>query len=176
MTFVDMLEEGRQDFLEATSQISDQQASVKPTPNSWTVLECVEHVAAVEDRFRGMIVSGTETVPKKDFENEMRLFSMLRSRLEKREAPEPVRPRGLYTTLPAALAEFQAARNRSIALVQERGDALYSIGAQHPRFGAVNGAELIRMIDGHARRHAEQIREIHEALLAQETGKAQGAD
>src|SRR5580693_1255564 len=103
MNFVDMLEEGRQDFLEATGKITDQQASAKPTPNCWSVLECIEHVAAVEDRFRGFILDGTQIEPKRDFENEMRLFSIARSRLEKREAPDAVRPQGRFTTLPAAL-------------------------------------------------------------------------
>jgi hypothetical protein len=36
---------------------------------------------------------------------------------------------------------------------------LYSIGAKHPYFGNVNGVEIVRLIDGHASRHAEQIRE-----------------
>jgi hypothetical protein len=63
-----------------------------------------------------------------------------------------------------ALAEFKATRNRSVQLIQERGADLYSVRANHPYFGDLNGAELIQLIDGHARRHADQIREICEAL------------
>jgi hypothetical protein len=85
--------------------------------------------------------------------------------LTKVEAPDAVRPRGRFGTLDTALAEFQAVRDHSVQLVEERGDALYSIGAEHPYFGKVNGAELIQLIDGHARRHAEQIRETREAFL-----------
>jgi hypothetical protein len=166
MGLIDILEKGRQDFLDATNKISPEQAVSKPIPNGWSVTECVEHVAAVEDRFLGFILSGTEIEPKRDFEKEMRIFTTVRSRLTKLEAPEVVRPCGRFATLPAALAEFHAARDRSIQLVKERGDRLYAIGATHPRFGALNGAELIQMIDGHARRHADQIRELREAFPA----------
>jgi len=51
-------------------------------------------------------------------------------------------------------------RDRSAVMAHR--DDLYSIGATHPDFGALNGGEWIQLIDGHARRHADQIREICE--------------
>jgi len=165
MGLIAILEAGRRDFLDAAREISPEQASAKPAPNSWSVLECIEHVTAVEDRYLSWISSGTAVAPHRNSEKEMRLFMTIRNRLTKVEAPDVVRPRGRFGTLAAALAEFEAVRDRSVQLVQERGDALYSIGAKHPYFGKVNGAELIQLIDGHARRHADQIRETGEALL-----------
>jgi hypothetical protein len=165
MSLIAILERGRRDFLDATDKISPEQACFKPTPKCWSVLECIEHVVAVEGRYLSWISGGMEVAPKRDFEKEMRLFTTIRSRLTKVEAPDAVRPRGRFDTLATALAEFQAVRDHSVQLVEERGDALYSIGAEHPYFGKVNGAELIQLIDGHARRHAEQIRETREAFL-----------
>jgi hypothetical protein len=75
-----------------------------------------------------------------------------------------VRPRGRFTNLDNALAEFNTARDRSLQFVREQGGLLYSIGAKHPFFGKLNGAELIQLIDGHASRHAAQIRETCETL------------
>jgi len=164
MSLVSILEAGRRDFLEATRGISPERASRKPTPTSWSVLECVEHVVVVEDRFLSWISNGRPVTPRRNDENEIRLFTMIRNRLSKVESPEVVRPQGRFETLAAALAEFQAVRDRSVQWVQERGDSLYSIGAAHPRFGKVNGAEVIHLIDGHARRHADQIRENCEIL------------
>ena len=59
-----------------------------------------------------------------------------------------------------------AVRDRSVLLVEERGDALCSVCTKHPYFGELNGGELIQLIDGHARRHADQIREIGEGYQA----------
>lgn len=170
MGLIDILERGRQDFLDSTHNVSPEQARAKPTPGCWSVLECIEHVVAVEDRYLSWLSSGTEVAPQRDFEKEMRLFTTIRSRLTKVEAPDAVHPRGRSGTLPAALAEFQAVRDRSVRMVEERGDGLYSIGVQHPYFGKVNGAEMIQLIDGHARRHADQIRETCEAFLSARLG------
>lgn len=166
MSLITILETGRRDFLEATRDISPEVASGKPTPKSWSVLECIEHVVAVEDRFLGWIANGTAIAPQRSEEKEIRLSTSIRNRTIKAQAPEAVHPQGRFDTLAEALAEFKAVRDRSIQVVQERGDLLYSIGTVHPRFGNMNGAELIHLIDGHARRHAEQIRETCEALAS----------
>jgi hypothetical protein len=162
--FVYILEQGRRDFLDATDGISQEQARARPTPGSWSVLECVEHVVIAEDRFLSWIANGLQIAPRPDSDKELRLFTTIRSRLTKFQAPEPVLPQGRCGTLEEAVGEFQAARDRSVRLVAECGEALYAIGAKHPYFGDVNGAELIQLIDGHARRHADQIRETCEAI------------
>ena len=166
MSLIAMLEAGRRDFLEATSAISPEQASAKPAPGRWSVLECFEHVIAVEERYLDWISAATAVAPQRSIDKELRLFTTIRSRLTKVEAPEVVRPKGRFDSLGAALAEFRAIRDRSILVVREQGDALYSLGATHPYFGEVNGVELVHLMDGHARRHADQIRETWEALLA----------
>lgn len=166
MSLITILETGRRDFLEATRDISPEQASGKPAPGSWSVLECIEHVVVVEGRFLGWIANGTAIAPQRSEEKEIRLSTSIRNRTAKVQAPAAVHPQGRFETLAAALAEFEAVRDRSVQLVQERGDLLYSIGVTHSRFGNMNAAELIHLIDGHARRHAEQIRETCEALAS----------
>ncbi|MGD0436290.1 MAG: pentapeptide repeat-containing protein [Bryobacteraceae bacterium] len=165
MDLVAILEAGRRDFLDAARDILPEQASAKPTRDSWSVLECIEHVIFIEDRYLGWISGGTAIAPQRDAERELRLFTIVRSRLTKVEAPDVARPQGRFDSLTAALAEFKAVRDRSVQLVQERGEALYSIGAKHPYFGNLNGFELVHLIDGHARRHADQIRETRPAPL-----------
>jgi uncharacterized protein YjbI with pentapeptide repeats len=165
MGFVAMLEAGRRDFLEAIHGISPDQVSVKVSPNGWSVLECIEHVAFVEEGYLNWILKGRVIEPQRDAEKEMRLFSTIRSRLTKVDAAGVLRPRGRFKTLAEALAEFEAVRERSVQLAKERGEGLYSVGIKHPYFGTLNGVELLQLIDGHARRHADQIREIRESLV-----------
>jgi hypothetical protein len=159
VSLVSILEAGRRDFLEATADIV---VNVKPDAG-WSVLECVEHVVTVEERCLVWLREGKEISPARNADKELRLFSTLRSRLTKVEAPEVYRPRSRFATVDAAMAAFKTVRGHVVQEARARGEALYAVGVQHPRFGDLNGAEVIHLIDGHARRHADQIREIAEA-------------
>jgi hypothetical protein len=159
MGLTSILEDGRRDFVESTSGVT---ADVRPR-SGWSVFECIEHVIIAEERYLSWLRNGTPVEPRRDSEKELRLYAVARNRLEKRETPEPFRPVGRFQSLDAALAGFNELRDRSVQAVRELGDGLYAIEATHPRFGAMNGAEVVQLMDAHARRHAEQIREILEA-------------
>jgi len=162
-----VLEQGRQDVLAAAHNLSDQQAASKPAPDRWSVLECLEHIIVVEDRFLGWITTGEPlTTPTADAAKESKLLAMLADRTEKRQAPEAVLPTGRYFNLAEALTDFEAARDRSLQIATARGSQLYSIKVNHPRFGEMNGSELLHLLSGHASRHAAQIRETRAALGA----------
>jgi uncharacterized protein YjbI with pentapeptide repeats len=164
MALLEFLEAGRADFRDATKSLSPAQALIKPAPESWSVLECVEHVVTVEERFLGWVLDGKAIDASPNTDKELRLLSMMRSRLRKGEAPEAVRPAGRFKDLATALREFDKVRDRTIKVLRERGESLYTVGAKHFFFGDLNGIEVIHLIDGHSRRHAEQIREICESL------------
>jgi hypothetical protein len=83
-------------------------------------------------------------------------------------APDVVLPADRYATLADALAGFQQARSRTVEFAKARYADLYSLDLEHRRFGRVNGIELMVIIAGHARRHAEQIRELVSDLGASE--------
>ena len=159
MSLVSILEHGRRDFVEATSGVT---SDVRPR-SGWSVLECIEHVIIAEERYLSWLRNGTPVEPRRDSEKELRLFAIARSRLEKRETPEPFRPIGRFKSIEAALAGFNELRDRSVQAVRDIGDGIYSVAATHPRFGEMNGAEVVQLMDAHARRHSEQVREILEA-------------
>ena len=161
-----MLEAGRRDFLDATRGVSEERALVRLHAGAWSVVECVEHVILAEERYLGFLVEGGPSAVERDLRRELRLFTMIRSRLTPLEAPEVFWPRGRFASLGPAVAEFGVVRDRSVRLAEEYGEGICGIGGKHPRFGELNGAEFLQLIDGHARRHAEQIREIGEKAEA----------
>lgn len=158
------LEEERQHLLSALQDLSSEQASTKPGPDRWSILECLEHLTIVEERFLGWIVNGREIMPDSNWEKQTKLFNTATDRSFRVQAPEAALPAGQFATLREAVAAFTAARGRTARIVAERGPALYAIGVKHPRFGDMNGIELLHVLTGHARRHAAQIREIRDAL------------
>ena len=149
MSLISILEAGRRDFLDAIS------SNVKPR-SGWSVLECIEHVVAVEERHLEWISSAVDIVPARDAEKELRLFSIMRSRLTKVEAPESFLPSGRFATMEAAVTAFQSARDGMVQTVREHGEAIYALGVNHPYFGDINGGELVQLVDGHARSQAAQ--------------------
>lgn len=160
MSLISILEAGRRDFVEATDGLA---GDVRPH-SGWSVLECIEHVIMAEERYLRWLTEGKRILPERDSEKELRLFSMMRSRLTKVQTPEPFQPRGRFDSLAEALVGFHGIRDRSVQAVRELGNDIYAVSARHPRFGDMNGAELVQLMDGHARRHAEQIREVIEGV------------
>lgn len=165
------LEAGREDLLAAIEGLSDAQAAVRPAEGRWSVLECLEHIVTVEERFQGWIENGVKLeTARPNPENEAALAARVTNRSFKAQAPEAVQPTGRFARLEAGRAAFQAARDRSVRMARERGAALYSVGAEHPRFGPLNGMEVLFLIAGHARRHAAQFRENRAVLEQQVRG------
>src|SRR5215467_171684 len=151
------LESSREDFKTAVDGLSEASATIRPAPDRWSVLECVEHVVTVEERFHGRLDNEARVdAPRPDKEKETRLAIAVVDRTTRAQAPEPVQPKGRFQTLIEAVEAFHAARDRSIRLAGERGEQVYSVAWQHPRFGLLNGGELLVLIAGHCRRHAAQ--------------------
>ncbi|HEX5226798.1 MAG TPA: DinB family protein [Bryobacteraceae bacterium] len=161
---VNNLERSRAEFLATLEGLTDAQARVKPGPDRWSVLECLEHVTFVEDRFYGWLEKAAKLdSPRRDREKELRLMAMVPDRTTRAKSPEAALPTGRWT-LQEAIDEFNARRDRSVRFAAEHSNDLYSLAAEHPRFGPVNGVELLIISAGHARRHAEQIRETRAEL------------
>ena len=160
-----LLEDGRQDVLVSVRDLSDEAAATKPAPDRWSVLECLEHIVTVEDRFLGWLTTGeVHPTPQPDAEKEGRLFGMIMDRSTTVQAPEAVVPAGRFATLAAAVDAFNEARDRTAQIARARGTELYSVKVAHARFGEMNGSELMHVLTGHARRHAAQIRETRVAV------------
>ncbi len=160
----EILESSRQEFNSAAA-VAESQANVRPQPDRWSVLECVEHVALVEERFLGRLEQAQpQETPRIDKQKEADLLARVASRANRAEAPEPVRPSGRFSSLAQALEQFNAARARTMRFAEHRAADLYLLSADHPRFGTLNGVEWMILMAGHARRHADQIREARAAL------------
>jgi DinB superfamily len=162
---VDKLEHSRREFIAAVDGLSESEATAHPDPQRWSVLDCVEHVTTVEERFLGWLEAAEKlNVPPMDKEKEAALMQRVTDRGTRAQAPEAVVPHGRFATLAEALNQFNAGRSRSVRFAEDRCDELYSLASAHPRFGPMNGVEFLIIIAAHAQRHAQQIREARAAL------------
>jgi hypothetical protein len=162
---VQNLERSREEFLASVAGLTEAQAAIRPDPERWSVLDCVEHVAFVEERFLGWLLKAEKLdAPRIDKAKEAGLMARVPDRSTRVKAPEAVVPGGRFATLEQALEQFNVGRSRSIQFAEDHGDNLYCLACEHPRFGPVNGVEMLIITAGHSRRHAAQIRETRAAL------------
>jgi uncharacterized damage-inducible protein DinB len=148
----------------AAANVPESLAGRKPAEDRWSVLDCIEHLARVEASFLDRLQPIEGAAPATDGRKESDLARRMADRTDRRQAPDPVRPTGRFTTLGEALAEFQATRARAAKFAVEHASDLASFAATSPRWGVLSGREVMLLLAGHTRRHAAQIRETVERL------------
>jgi hypothetical protein len=157
---VDHLESGRAELIAMLNSVTEAQAKARPAPDRWSVLECVEHVTFVENRFLERLEqSEAKDEAMRDKEKEAAIIARALDRTNRFNAPEAIHPKGKYADIAEALEQFNTMRDRSVRFAQEQGARLYCLNTTHPVLGLLNGAEAMLLIAGHGRRHTAQMRE-----------------
>jgi hypothetical protein len=160
------LSESSRALAEALEGIGEDEAAFRPDPLRWSVLDCVEHLALAEHGMLKRITSAPVAEPlTADSGRELRIATSMIDRSFPREAPGSVFPAGRFATLAEACERFDAARSQTILFAQEHAGDLVLRTIVHPFFGPVTGTEMMLIMAGHVRRHADQIREIRRSLL-----------
>lgn len=145
--------------------MAEAQTKIKLAQDRWSVLECVEHVVIVEEKNLGRLAGAKRLdAPHIDKQKVAEIMVQIPDRTTRYIAPEVARPMGRFASLSQALERFNATRSQVVQFAEDRQSDLYGLATEHVRLGTVNGAEMLLIIAGHARRHADQIREIRTAL------------
>jgi len=159
------LEQGRQALLDSLKDVTEDLAARAPAPGSWSVLECVEHLAVSENYlFDQMMASHLAETPMVNEKREAMIGAVGLDRNRKMQSPDVGMPSGRFSTLGAALNHFQATRERTVQFVNASHEDLRRRITSHPILGTVNCYEMLLMIAVHPFRHAKQIEEIRATL------------
>ncbi len=153
------LRASRDRVLQVLAGVSEQLGRVRPAENSWSILDCAEHIALAE---RAMFSSLERRAPAEnpaDPAQDAEIESILLDRSRKRSAPERVRPAEKFPALSAAIDDFCSARERTLDFVQHTNEDLRKSTARHP-FGVFDCHQFVLIMALHAERHARQIEEI----------------
>lgn len=160
-----LLADSRDALVAAASGVSDEQSRIRPTPDQWSVLDCVEHVAVAENGMFTMLSANLAPCqPSGDRGREEIFLRGSADRTRKFNAPERAHPSGRFPSLAAALSQFQQNRARTIAYVEHCDKDMRAHSISHPVVGPVTGQEFLILLAAHPARHAEQIREVRQIL------------
>src|SRR5258708_5571545 len=160
VALLDKLNSGRAELLASLDGVTEEQAAVKPV-TGWSILECVEHVAIVEENLRRRLMEqSSSTGDEMPRQREAVIVARAADRSRKVPAPELAHPPGRFATLSEAVESFCRSREQTIAYISSCHEDLRRLTTEHPLIGAVSGQEMLLMMIGHPFRHAGQIREL----------------
>lgn len=160
---IERLEDTRDAFLAGISGVSDRQGKFKPAPDRWSIEECAEHVALVEN---GLLARLTQQATPCEHverpERQAELDKLGRDRSAKRKAPERAQPSGRFGSVSKAIEQFTANRGETIAYLRDCREDLHARTVVHP-LGVMTCHEMVVLMSAHTLRHLDQIREIQTA-------------
>jgi hypothetical protein len=160
-----LLDESRAAVQSAVAGVNEETARRTPGPGRWSILGCAEHIAFSERyMFAQIDIATTPDLPMINREREAKMMARGTDRSRRMESPPQGHPAGRFPTLAAAMAQFLASRERTIAFVRDCRQDLRAKLTWHPILKDCNCHEMLLSIGLHALRHAKQIEEIKTEL------------
>jgi len=160
------LQDGMNALAEALRGVGEDTARLRPQRDSWSVLECVEHVALTETALLSRLREAKPAeASHEDRAREARFQELALNRLRRIEAPELVIPTAQSQSLAGACETFRNIRAETIRFIDDFEGDLKSWLTTHPLITRpVNCYEMLLLIALHPKRHAQQIAGIREQL------------
>lgn len=144
--------------------LSEAQLQYKPTPESWSISQCLEHIVLTEKMIFDMISANLDKPVNEALgdpvNTDEQIMAMIVDRGSKHKAPEALMPDGKYTSPGAAMEDLKAGRAEILALLNVTPDAsLRSYVSESPA-GVVDAYQNFLFLAGHTARHTLQIEEV----------------
>jgi DinB superfamily len=171
---IEYVEAQRATLLSAVTAVPESVRDRRPTPQSWSVAEVLEHLHLVEQGVARLISRKLEKARTAGLGQEAETRSVLRSldrfalldRRTSMPAPEFVQPGGTLSAAAAVAALAESRRTLRDALAAGDGLALDGISAPHVLLGPLTLYQWVLFVGQHEHRHALQIRDIAQQLTA----------
>jgi hypothetical protein len=153
-------------MLEVIDGLTEEQLNYKSAPDSWSIAECVEHIAISEENIFGMLQGTLQTDPDPSKRTDVKvsdeeLLKMIKDRSNKVKTSAAFEPSGKYGSFEATVEAFTAKRKANMDYVLDTQDDLRNRYAQLP-FGTIDAYQVLLFMSGHTERHVLQMEEIME--------------
>ncbi|MBT8186553.1 MAG: DinB family protein [Croceitalea sp.] len=164
---VDHLNKTKDHMMEVLDGLTEDQLDFKPSADSWSIAECVEHLAISENTF-GSIVQATVAAPANPAMrdsvklNDDQLYGLIVNRDQKVKTSEAFEPSGKFGSFKETLTAFLDKRKEHVEYVKTTTHDLRSHFNSNLPFGTVDAYQLLIFAAGHTERHVLQMEEIME--------------
>lgn len=170
-----LLRQSRTRFLASFADVREEDCRIRPCERSWSVLDCVEHIAAAETLMLNRLENQRRPRPADAPNREEIFLQHMGTRRRKAESPESGLPRGRFASLADARKQFELSRAGAIRFAEENTEDLRTTEVTHPHplAGDVSAYEMLIIMAKHAERHALQIEEIRSSAAVSAAASAQ---
>lgn len=155
----------RSDLLQSIKGLSDAQLNFRPSPEKWSIKECVYHITMVENALWDMLETNMKqpAMPEKRAEIKVTdegLLKNVEDRSTKFKTADTFQPsKASWKNTADAATAFKEIRTDHLKYIKTTTEDLRNHLVQMP-FGWIDSYQLILFIAGHSNRHIQQINEI----------------
>jgi hypothetical protein len=148
----------------ALKGLSDNQLKWKPNDSTWSVADCVEHIALSENNLFNWAMGTLKEPANPAKRSELKLTEdmikkILTDRSFKVKTREGFIPTGQFGDAWKSLEAFKVKRAALITYIKETKDDLRNHFAELP-FGWVDSYQLLIFLSAHTQRHTLQVEEV----------------
>ena len=160
----DYLKQSQKRIMKSVKGLNETQLNFKASPGSWSIAECIEHLAISESLIFSFVENSlkTEADPSKRNEVEVtdeQIIQLITDRSSKVKTREEFEPNNNFGSYQGSLEEFTTRRKTNLKYVKTTKDDLRNHYFDFP-FGKADTYQVILFMGAHSVRHAKQIEEI----------------
>ncbi|PIQ49259.1 MAG: hypothetical protein COW03_06020 [Cytophagales bacterium CG12_big_fil_rev_8_21_14_0_65_40_12] len=162
---VKYLTDTQNDMLKVIKGLSEEQLNYKPDAESWSVAECVKHIAISEENiWVGFVDTGLASSPDPSKRSAVQmtdeqLMGIIESREQRVKTFAPFEPENKPESVQEVLKEFNSLRGEHITFAKKSNEDLRNRYATLP-FGTIDIYQAMLFMAGHTKRHTDQMREV----------------
>jgi uncharacterized damage-inducible protein DinB len=161
---IDYLKETKAKLLKDVKGLTAEQLNFKASPESWSVAECLEHIAFSETAIFGAVDGSLKEAANPDKRSEVKfsdeeIKGMISSREKKVKTQEMFEPKNQFGDAAGSLKAFATKRDANIEFLKTTKEDLRNHYAAFP-FGTLDSYQVLIFIAAHSARHTAQIEEV----------------
>lgn len=162
---VELLAQSRERLVLAVEGLSEEQKNFRAAGDRWSIIQCIEHIAVVENSVLKGIQKVLESPPEPHRKSEVAgkdevVLEKVPAREQRVKGPEQVMPNGRWRNFEELLRQFEATRERSVRFTAVTQADLRSYFFPHPFLGLLDCYQWLLFIGAHCERHVRQMEEV----------------
>lgn len=164
---LDYFEETADNLKDNIQGLNGEQLAYKPSPEDWSVAQCVEHIILTEKMLFDMTKQLLEQPANPERKAEVtstpqQVIEGVTNRGKKFNAPKALQPNGKYKDPKEAIKDFKEQREQILVYLKEVSlEDLHNHISDSPA-GVADAYQSFLFIAGHTARHTLQIEEVKE--------------
>lgn len=158
------LKSSQTQLLDEIKGLSAEQLNFKSTNDSWSIAECIEHIAISENNLFGIVQMTLKEEADATRRSEVKMsddqiIGLISSREQKVKTRKEFEPTNSFGSYDDTIDAFKEKRKSNIKYVKSTDDDLRNRYFQFP-FGTIDSYQVILFMSGHTKRHTDQIKEV----------------